>query len=293
MRSILGIFLILFLPLSARVLVMTHCYNSPEFIWYQWASLKKFMATDFDYVVFNDASDSLISEEIQNICRTYHIRCERVPQEIHTLPYLARDDERTGGPSVECCDTIQYMLNSMGFCCPDIVVLLDSDIFLIHYLNIEELMQQYDILGHLQSRQGRHGVVEYILPNLMIFNMKTMPDKNSFNVNLGTIDEVAVDTGGFIYYYLQLHPNLRWFKCDCRIGVDETQLDLDNKTHMRLRANPLLYKMVTSNEFDFEYYLKYTFLHFRAGSNWYKKELHWFDKKKALFFDAMHELLYE
>lgn len=291
MKLLLSLCLFFFSSLSAKVLVMTHCYNSPEFISYQWASLNKFMKDEFSFVVFNDASDPQVVSEIESICTKYQIQCQRVPQQIHTLPYLARDGERTGGASVECCDTIQYMLNSMGFAYPGCVVLLDSDMFLIHDLNVEELLQRHELIGHPQTRQGVHETIEYILPNLILFNMNSLPDKNSFNVNLGTIDGVTLDSGGFIYYYLKLHPTLSWQQCDIRYGVPETHLHLDRDTLKRLRATPLLYQMVTSSEFDYEYYMKYTFFHFRAGSNWYNKERHWFDKKKQLFFDAMDELL--
>jgi len=86
------ILLSLLTPLYAvdHVLIITHVHNRWDFIALQHETFKKFLRDDYEYVVFNDAPDQEMMEEINSICACYNIRCIQVPQEIHTRPYLPR-----------------------------------------------------------------------------------------------------------------------------------------------------------------------------------------------------------
>lgn len=268
--------------ISAKVLIMTHCYNRPEFIPWQHGTFKKFLCDDYEFVVFNDASDLSIFQQTQAVCQQLDIRCIPVPQSIH----YGRNN-----PSVECGDTIQYMMNTMGFDHEGIVLLVDSDMFLIRKFNIEKFLKDYEIAAHPQSRDGVHGPVPYLLPNLMFFNMQTLKDKRTLNFDLGEIDGVRTDTAGFTYYYLMAHPALKWLKTNYYPFLDENNPPVDSGIVATFKSTPSLWKMISFNKFDYEFYIDFTFLHFRAGSNWYKMEEGRWSEKRKLLEDALEGLI--
>ncbi|MDE3046079.1 MAG: hypothetical protein KGJ02_05495 [Verrucomicrobiota bacterium] len=100
------------MSLNGKTLIMTHTYNRPDFIPWQYHSFKKFIDGEFDFVVFNDAPNEELFAEIEEVCKQLDITSISVPQIIHSLPYLFRD-WGIGGPSAECAETIQYMLNML------------------------------------------------------------------------------------------------------------------------------------------------------------------------------------
>lgn len=75
---------------SAKTLITTQAYNRPDFIEMQHKTFKKFVLDEYEYVVFNDAPDQHMANQITDTCNRLGIRCIRVPQEIHTRPYLKR-----------------------------------------------------------------------------------------------------------------------------------------------------------------------------------------------------------
>lgn len=267
---------------NAKILVMTHCYNKPEFIVWQAQSFKKFLKDDYEFIVFNDTPNQQLCDRTENICKSLHVRTIRVPQSIHV---------GRGGPSVECGDTIQYMLNTVGFDYPGIVVLIDSDMFLIRDLHIEKFLNNNHLAALPQYREGRHGTVTYLLPNLMIFNMETLPDKHTLDFNLGIIDDVATDTAGFTFFYLMSHPQLKWLQTSINYVLDKENTSLSQKVIHTFKKSPKFWELLTIQKFDYEFYNDFAFLHFRAGSNWNKMESGKLAKKTQLLTEAMEELL--
>src|ERR1700733_11055839 len=76
--------------LSAKVLIVTHSYNRPDFIELQHETFAQFMADEYEFVVFNDGPTNKLAKEIEETCRKLTVRCIRIPQEIHQTPYLPR-----------------------------------------------------------------------------------------------------------------------------------------------------------------------------------------------------------
>src|ERR1700730_12585549 len=151
--------LVCFFSLEARdrVWMITHAYNEPEFIRMQAESFKKFMKDDYEFVVFNDASDERMARMIETMCKEHSVRCIRVPQEIHDWPYLARSPgEPYHRPNVRHVNCCQYSLDTIGFDFDGIVGFIDSDMFLIRPVSIVDLMEGYDALsaGRCGERDG-------------------------------------------------------------------------------------------------------------------------------------------
>lgn len=293
---LLACLVLLFSFLEAEVLILTHAYNRPEFIYWQDAAFKKFLKDDYKFVVFNDAPNEELAIQIRAICQTLDLTCIDVPQEIHhyASPYLPGPRNPVGrSPSAECADTIQYMLDTRGFDHPGIVVVFDSDMFLIREMSIEDLLKDYEVAAHPQIRYGSNGPVYYFLPNLVFLNMETLIDKKNLNFNVGTIDGVCVDTGGCTYYYLQQHPHLKWLQTDCVTArFNEHQSNLSSRTIAYFKSHPAMYRLMTEMKYDYEFYINYCFIHFRAGSNWYQMDAKQQEEKFRIFYEALRDVLF-
>lgn len=280
--------------LRGEVLIMTHIFNKPNMVYWHHETLKKFLKDEYKFVVFNDAPNDELSKKTKEICQILGIDCVDVPQSIHyyKAPYLSGPRTPLGDPSAECADTIQYMLDILGFDYPGISVVIDSDMFLIRELSIEKMMNNYAISAHPQHRESPEGRITYMLPNLLIFNMEKLPEKKTLNFNVGKIHGVNVDTGGFTHFYLEQHPDISWLKTDCvTIPLDVDKSRLDRKVIDYFKSKPKMFSLLTEMKYDYEVYYEYTFLHFRAGSNWYKMNPEKFKEKSKIFYEALGEIL--
>jgi hypothetical protein len=76
------------LTFSKNVLIMTYSYNRPDFIEIQNKIFKKFLKDDYTFVVFNDASQEEMANQITETCNKLNLPCIRIPQSIHEAPYL-------------------------------------------------------------------------------------------------------------------------------------------------------------------------------------------------------------
>ncbi len=182
---------------STTVLIITHSFNRPDFIEIQDKTFKKFLKDDYTFVVFNDAPQEEISDKIIKTCNRLNVPCIRIPQSIHDAPYLERwPGEDYHHPVVRCANVVQFSLDTLGFDYDGIVMIIDSDMFLIKEFCVQEFLNGFDIAGVLQSRQH----IKYIWNGLVFFNMQTLPDKKTIDFNCGKIDGIGVDVGGHTYY---------------------------------------------------------------------------------------------
>ncbi len=280
--------------MQAKVLIMTHSYNRPDFIRLHYKTFQKFLKDDYEYVVFNDGPTEKLSKQIQEVCQELAIRCFTIPQEIHQLPYLARQPwEDWNCPSVRTANAIQYSFSTLGFDYSGIVAVIDSDMFLIKEFSIEDYMKDYDLSAVAQWR-GSMGAIKYIWNGIMFFNMETLPNKQTLNFNCGSINGNHTDTGGFTYYYLKENPNIR-------IDYMRNQLDLTdgdfvtNSYELEERGyllregvlsaigyNSHLAKFIESNPDDMQFFLDYAFLHYRRAGNYNHKSNSYHQKKTEL-----------
>ena len=209
MKRIYFLLLLLSFPifLSAHVLVMTQTYNRPDFIEIQYHTLKKFLKDEYEFVVFNDAPNEEMCNQITEMCARYKIRCMRIPQSIHTYAYLHRlPREQFNHSCVRCANVVQYSLNELGLQHDDLVMIIDSDMFLVKDFNLREYMQDYDLAGVSQSRPNG---VEYIWNGLVFFDMKRLLNKHLINFNCGEVNNTPVDVGGQMHHYFKQTPETR------------------------------------------------------------------------------------
>lgn len=287
--SILSMILLLCSQAHARVLIFTYAYNRPDFIEIQHKTLKRFFLDDYEFVVFNDARAEEHEQLIKTTCAKLNIRCIRIPQEIHDQPYLERlPGEGRQSPTVRNCNVVQYSLNTLGFDHNDIVILFDSDLFLVKPFSVREFLKEYDLGGALSG----NGHVNFLWHGLAFLDMRTMPNKRTLNFNCGRVDGKPIDAGGYSYYYLKNNPQLKThyiystfsgnLLCDSCRSTDQPLCSHNAKKLAAegFDANQIKFLQAASNV---EFFHRNSFLHYRGGTNW--------DNKKAIYHEMKTDAL--
>lgn len=288
---------------SDKVLIITHQFNRPDLIGIQHKTFQHFLKDEYEFVVFNDANNENMATQITNACICCNIRCIRVPQEIHTRPYLPREPrDPLHRPNIRHANCIQYSMDILGFDHNGIVVIIDSDMFLIRPLHITAYMQNKDIASLIK---GSINNVIYLCPALSFFNMNTLPDKNSLNFNCGTANGASVDSGGWTYYYLKNHPNIKieyldsiWsYNLFCSHNIESRPVD--NSTPREIKINT--YRQLGFNDKEinfflqqpdtFEIYFDKHFLHYRAATNYNNLSQNFHHLKLKIFNEFLDNIL--
>jgi hypothetical protein len=245
-------------PSNKAVVIITQAYNRPDFIRLQYTTFKMFLTNEYEFVVFNDASDETLKQAISSVCRECGLRCINVPQHIHT----------TNNASQRHADVIHYSLNNFGFKHQGLVMMVDSDLFLVKQFDAITFLASNSIAALPQSREH----VKYLWPGLVLMNMATLPDATSMDWRPGQIGQIAVDTGGFTYYYLQKHPQLN--------------IEYIHHTYNPVGRDELILQNMRNFKTPGEFFLDAHFFHMRAVS-WCPEEN---EKKCRLLTQYLDEL---
>lgn len=265
--------------IQAKVLVMTYHYNRPDFIELQYKTFKKFLQDDYELVVFNDAKDPRLEQEIKQICDKYNILCKRISPEIHNRPYLYRGTgEGYNDSCVRCANVVQYSLDTIGFNHDGIVVIFDGDMFLIRPISFEKYIAGYDFGGLLQNRNNGMSNIDYIWNGIVLLNMNNLPEKRTINFNCGNVNGVGCDVGGYTYYYFKEHPKVKLKKfevihnqyliCDSCKNAKQYKC-IHNRTELeRLGFNKNEQDFLQAGPANIEFLLDKSILHYRGGTNW-------------------------
>ena len=318
-KTLLILFIIYTNHLHTKLLIITHNYNQPSFIALQYKAFKKFLRNEFDYVVFNDATDPLLAEQIHDSCKKIAIPCYRVPQENRTSPYVKLNlNKGHFWAAARHGQAIQYSLDTCGFRHPGLVMIIDSDMFLIKTFDAEKLIDGYDIAG---LRQVRDNTITYLWGGLLIFNMNNLQDKEKISFSNGLINGTYVDSCGFLHYYLKDHPRLKilYFEQNYRHFLDNSLKsymipsyyngnnfknwprymrcqDCTQKNQacshrtkilQELNFSELIIEYVANQKMPpkIEFVLKDTFLHYQDGTNYAQATAEFLSHKNELFFN--------
>lgn len=263
--------------MHAEILIITHAFNRPDFIEIQHKTFKEFSLDNYRFVVFNDGKTDDMAQEISDTCARLNIECIRIPQEIHSRPYLYRlSREDYQHSCCRCANVVQYSLDVLGFNHDDIVMIIDSDMFMIKPFSTRDYMRGYQLAGLKQNR----GEVLYLWNGFVCLDMRTLPNKNSINFNCGEVNGERVDVGGYTYYYIKNNPSvkIRYVQAyySGRLQCDPCNLaQKSGCTHnssalaeIGFDANQIKYIQTDSN---LEFLAENAFLHYRCGGNWNNK----------------------
>lgn len=293
---------------AEKVLIITHAYNRPEFIAIQKETFTRFLADDFEYVVFNDARSDDMELAIRDTCNAVGVRCIRIPQEIHTRPYLPRlpgDDYQK--VNIRHANNVQYSCDVLGFDHDGIVLIIDSDMFLVRLFDITAYMQGKYIAGLVKGSSNGRKEVEYICPALCFLYMNRLPDKYSLNFNFGYVEgNVSVDSGGWTYYYLKNHSYIKLHEVsavfshyhlalgntDCNVAANDSlsevqRIELYKKYHFNEKEITFLLKKPNT----IEYFLDNCFFHYHGGSNYTGQSNEFHEYKTTIFKEYIADIL--
>jgi len=289
------IFLLLSRNLVAqeKVLIITHCYNRPEFIEIQYKTFKKFLQDEYEFVVFNDAKTEDMALQINAICKQYNIRSIAIPQEIHDRPYLYRlPGDPYHRPNIRHANALQYSLDVLGFNFDGIVAIVDSDLFMVKSMSINDCMKESDIVS--VQREAPNGIV-YAWPGFVLLKMSALPNKNMLNFNCGKIGRVSVDAGGHTHDYLLNNPQARvryfdnfYVNCDGTSTITSRYRNMQNKPYntkllRRLGFDKTAIELIEAGAHRIEFLLDNHFFHYRSGTNWNHQSNHYHEAKTRLF----------
>ncbi len=291
------------LSIYSKVLIFTFSYNRPDFIEIQYKTLKKFLKDDYEFVVFNDAPDLSENEKsITNMCKKLNIKHIRIPQNIHSKPYLKRwPGEDYNHPTIRCCNVIQYSLNTYGFNHDDIVLLLDSDIFLIREFSIQEFLKNYDIVSFPQQKANNNFIITQLSVHLTFLNMPFLHNRNNMDFNCGKVFDVPVDAGGQTYFYLRNNPDLRIyylnnqnikeFYCENCFNLNKNLCNHNTVLLKQLNFSENEINFIQSGPENIDFLFNKRFLHYRSGSNWNNQSEEYHRKKTNLLNNFINNIL--
>ena len=263
--------------------IVTSVVNNPIFIEIQYYTLKKYFQGEYEFIVFNDAKgfpdftndgDITIRKQIEDICKKLDIKCINISNEHHKINSVA---------SVRTADSMTFILNYQKQN-QDKYLLLDSDMFLIDYFDINKYAK-YDCAVVLQSRNNFK--TNYFWNGIYYFDIIKMKNLDLLNWSCCP----GCDTGGKTKEWLKKQmgnisiPNtdeIRWtnkkFHTDntyfikhlwsCSWDMTELPVNLkENKKIIEFLQNDPRNK---NNKFFCEIYDD-VFLHYRAGGNWQRE----------------------
>jgi len=171
--------------------IVTLVVDNPDFIKIQYYSLKKYMKTDYEFIVFNDAknfpdytnnNDIRIKRKIIETCNELHIQCINLPNCNHQVK---RD------PNVRRASSLNLILEYQKEN-PSKYLFLDSHMFLVDNFHINKYIQ-YDCAIVLQCNKDKDkdkdNENKYCWNGLYYFDMTKM--KNLDLLHWNCIDHIC------------------------------------------------------------------------------------------------------
>lgn len=292
--------------------IYTVCYNTPQYVEFQYKLLQKFIVNPFTYIVFNNTmTNTRISQEdiannqmLNDICKKYDIK-------VVALDKSEFDSIRSNSASLRAGTAINmahkylfenYDLDSTFF-------LIDTDAFLLSLFDVEEFIKNKKISGRLQLRKTSTETVKYITNHVVIYKPSTI-DLNHFSFLPCTVNGARCDCGGNINYILNKIENNEFVNWTNSIFSEKGNLKQQLGTAPSLEEDFDLnyFKQIENYDlkkyiFDDTYALKkkhpfceilenedkdVTILHMRAGTNWIGFDI---KKRNEILFNFLKKVI--
>jgi hypothetical protein len=275
--------------------IITAVVNNPTFIEIQYHTLQKYFRGEYEFIVFDDSKDfpdftngydPSIKSKIQDICNQYNIQYINIPNDHH---------KQLTDAVIRCSDSMNFILNYQKEH-PDKYLLLDSDMFLIDYFDIEKY-SKFDCAIILQNRGG----INYFWNGIYYFDIPKMKNLELLNWNCCP----GCDVGGMMQEWLKLQTTtipstdeIRWtnkqFYTDtiyyikhlwsCSWNINELPAKFKNNTKLIDFLNND--KRNENCNYFCEIYDE-LFLHYRAGGNWRNEGLQFHNYHTQLLKDVL------
>lgn len=168
--------------------VFTTVTNQPSFAELQAKTFREYLQCDYEFHIVDDSVG--YNDEYIQICKDYgafyHLKENKI------VPH---------DPMRSCAQAVQWTYdNLIEKCSDDVVLFLDSDMFLFQEFNPIDYMKDKTISGCLQTR----GDVNYLWNGIIFLNMPHILNmKGRLNFDCGTVENQFCDVGGFTYYFIK------------------------------------------------------------------------------------------
>jgi hypothetical protein len=185
--------------------------KNEDFIELQYNSIKRFIEGDVEYIVFNNSSDAERRNKITHICSSLGIKSFELTIN-HFLP-----------PShIHAC-AMNQMWQSYLSKLDGLLMCMDSDMFFISELDIEEIGNNYDV-GYIPQYRNNFSSV-YMWAGMFFLNLDTIDKNIDFSIcNIGEM----TDSGGATYYFLKEKDYRKLYFRFCHIkDIEEDTLITD------------------------------------------------------------------
>lgn len=166
-----------------KVSIFSFAVNDKFPIDTQYRYFQRYLKDDFEFILFNDASDPQISKNIETITSYNKITCVKVPQHIHKIQ----------NPSECYASTLNWAVHSYAKdngC--EVIVLIHSDVFPICNVSILDILGNNCVASTMEFRIIDGQGVNYFYPAFTIVNMKLL--KNIHELDFGL--DSGLDVGG-------------------------------------------------------------------------------------------------
>jgi hypothetical protein len=220
-----------------KLKIFTTVTNQPDFAKLQAQTFSEFLECDYEFHLVDDSIDSQnLSDQYIQICEEnsmiYHRKHEKI------VPH---------NPMMGCAFAVQWTYeNLIKQYDNDIVLFVDSDMFLFEKFNPIEYMKDKIITGCIQRR----GNVEYIWNGIFILNMpKVLSLRGDLNFSCGVVEGELTDVGGHTFYFLK-ENELQVDDIQPSYGGFYNDIELENM----------------------ETFMEGKFFHFRGGTLWDRKK---------------------
>lgn len=249
--------------------IYTFADKRPDFILRQLRCFRRFLPPanelNWNFTVFDNAKDQSDSDHILGICvRNQYLNYYQVPDEAMNH----------SNPNAACAAPLNWAWeNVIGNNMHDneIVMILDSDMFLAAPFDPVAFMSGYHVAGTKQRR----GNACYIWNGLMFFKGIKREWAEQMDFSFGQVAGSFTDVGGAMHYLFQKYPEIK-----LRDIPHTSHIHPDNDN---MHVLPDVLREAYLPEYRMELYAG-AFLHYGRGSNWDKMP-HDYHHSKTVFLD--------
>lgn len=233
--------------------IYTYAHKRPDFIRIQHESIKKYIKSDYEYVVFNNSIDSIEGyNEIHNICRELNIKCVDIPKDWDVINITNRIGSMTHGyPNANVGTSYPIIWTFKKYITDEKkVCIIDSDMFFTREVNFDELMGDKEVVCIPQYRANH--TIKYYWNAFICLDLEKQPLLKELDWNYGIVHGTETDVGGFMNDFLKLNTfnveNLHEY------SIRELVIK-DNKKHIHFIMNGNInYQMILNENNELEYF---------------------------------------
>jgi hypothetical protein len=189
--------------------IFTQAHKRPDFIKIQYDSIKKNLIGEYEYIVFNNAVDDATDSsenytKIHDMCKELNIKCIDVKRDEEIIKNLQtgtiKEPFSYTNNFIACAYPIMWAFKNY-FTTEEKICLIDSDMFFINKINLEQELGDKDAICIPQYRNSNK--IYYMWTAFALFNIKKNPKLKNLDWNAGVIDGVLCDCGGMQHYFLK------------------------------------------------------------------------------------------